>query len=142
MISSVEARVHVHATESREKVLKALLEVFPQELRGFVSVERELLEGHYGNPIEVLTATLSIRAEEVLKHLISRLSERDGQLLRATLEDRVDRGGDLYLRISKQEAFLGRIVLEDSDDVVRVRFNFSGRREEALELYGGVLGST
>ncbi|MEN2999892.1 MAG: RNA-binding domain-containing protein [Acidilobaceae archaeon] len=141
MISSVEARVYVHATERREKVLKALLEVFPPELREKASIDAEELEGHHGNTIEVLTATLK-EGEAAFRYLLSRLDELDRARLKATLGARVDKGGDLFLRLSKQEAFLGRLALEDSDDVVRVRFSFSGKREEALRAYGVALEST
>ncbi|MCS7107214.1 MAG: hypothetical protein NZ902_03820 [Acidilobaceae archaeon] len=142
MISSVEARVYAHATENRERVLRALLEVFPPELRGKVIINAETLEGHHGNPIEIFTATLRGSAEVALKYLISRLDDLDRAKLKATLATRVDKGGDLFLRLSKQGAFLGRLQLDESDDVVRVRFSFSGRREEALRAYEVALEST
>ncbi|MFN4046013.1 MAG: RNA-binding domain-containing protein, partial [Acidilobaceae archaeon] len=53
MIISLNLRTSVHATEVSERVVKALMELLPEDLRSNVTVEVETHEGYYGNPIEV-----------------------------------------------------------------------------------------
>jgi len=142
-ILSLHARTYVHATEDREKVLKALSTVFPEDIRGSLNPSIEVYEGHYGNPIEVVTVDLndSSLALKTLKYIVDRLSEADRSRLLNTLEERVDRHGGLYIRLSKQEAFRGFIVLEDGDDVIRIHVRFSGGKKEALRYYRELLSS-
>ncbi len=135
-VREVRAQVFVHATEERERVLKALMEVFPEEVRGEVRIEEERLEGHYGNPIVKIVARVEGEAAaKTFEHILSRLSRIDRQALRGTLEDRVDKEGTLYMRLSKQDAFLGGLTLYEADDVIRITIHFQGRRRAALSAY-------
>ena len=139
-VRAVEARVFVHATEDKEKVIQALLEVLPENLRREVEIEEERLEGHYGNPIIKLTIRVEGEdARRVLEYLLSRLSAADKRLLAASLEDRVDREGTLYFRISKQEAYKGNIYIYEADDVIRISVHFTGRRSRAMKEYERML---
>jgi RNA binding exosome subunit len=140
-ILSLQARAYVHATENRDKVVKAILEVFPETLRGSLRFETDVYEGYYGNPIEVLTVEIEDPkgALETLRHIVGRLSEADRMRLSETLEDRVDKQGGLYMRLSKQNAFKGILVLEEGDDVIRVHVRFSGGKREALKYYRELL---
>ena len=140
-VRAVEARVFVHATEDKEKVLKALLEVLPEDLRKEVRIEEERLEGHYGNPIIKLTIRVEGEdAPRVLEYMLSRLSAADRQLLAASLEDRVDKDGTLYFRVSKQEAYKGNLYVYEADDVIRISVHFTGRRSKAMREYERMLG--
>jgi len=135
-IRELRAQVFVHATEERERVVKALMELFPEDLRGQLEVEEELLEGHYGNPIVKIVARIrGEAAERVFQYILSRLSDIDRGALAGTLDDRVDREGTLYFRVSKQEAFLGRLTIYEADDVIRVTVHFHGRRRDAMRDY-------
>ena len=136
-VRSVKLRVSVHATESEERVVKALLEALPEDLRGSVRIEREEYSGHYGNPIIILSVNVEDPkdADRVLSYLLSRLGETDRRLLAASLEDRVDKEGSLYFRLSKQDAYQGRLTVYEADDVIRVRVGYQGRRKRALEEY-------
>ncbi len=123
----VEFSVHSHATEDEHKVIQALMSILPESARD-IDVKREKLEGHYSNPIIRFTMTLEgSRAVEFLRRLGEKLDSYDKELLGATLERRYDRKtGRLYLRLGKQEAYLGEIRLVDGDDVVRVVVVFQG----------------
>jgi RNA binding exosome subunit len=140
-IVSLQARAYVHATESREKVVKAVLEILPENIRGRASLESDVYEGYYGNPIEVLTVDIKDPSEafETLKYITGRLSEVDRARLLSTLEERVDKQGGMYIRIDKQGAFKGFLRLEEGDDVIRVHVRFSGGRREALKYYRDLL---
>lgn len=139
-VRSVEARVFVHATEDKEKVLKALLEIIPEDLRGDVEIEEEVLQGHYGNPIIKITLRVNgPNAERVASYIFSKLTPADRGLLASSIEDRVDKDGTFYLRISKQEAYRGNIYVYESDDVIRVSIHYSGKRSKALRDFEGML---
>ncbi len=140
-VRALEARVFVHATEDKDKVVKALLEIIPDDLRRNINIEEEVLEGHYGNPIIKLSVSVEGKdASRVLEYLLSRLSPADKRLLAASLEDRVDREGTLYIRLSKQEAYKGNIYVYESDDVIRISVRFTGRRAKAMREYERILG--
>ena len=135
-IRELRAQVFVHATEEKDRVLRALMEVFPEDLRPFLEVEVDELEGHYGNPIVKIVARIrGPDAERAFRHILSRLTRIDRGALAGTLEDRVDREGTLYFRLSKQEAYLGRLTVYEADDVIRITVHFHGKRRDALRAY-------
>jgi len=118
---------HCHATEDPEKVKKAILNVLPPELRSAVNVSEVVLEGYYGNPIIRMGVVLRGEdAEKAFKYVIRSLSEGDRGYLLLSLEQRYDRKSNkLYLRLDKQEAYLGRLVLNDGSDTIRISASFS-----------------
>jgi len=136
-IRSMEIRVYVHATEDKDKVLEALEELLPEDVFDEVEILEESYHGHYGNPITVLTIRIRDpkKAEATLDYILSRLSKGDRAILASSLEDRVDKEGTLYFRLSKQDAYLGRLVVYEADDVVRISVSFTGKRRDALREY-------
>jgi len=112
-----------------------MLNLVPEDLRKKISFNEQILKGHYGNPIIRLSFKLKREdAEKTLKHIAKNLDEISRRLLNASLSLRLELP-KLYLRFSKQEAYLGKVVLEDSDDIVKVVISFSARRTEALRKY-------
>ncbi len=136
-IRTIKLRVSVHATEDEQKVVKALLEAIPEDLRSSVKIERESYEGHYGNPIIVLSINITKPedAEAVLEYILSRLGRGDKGVLLSSLEERVDKEGSLYFRLSKQEAYEGKLTVYEADDVIRVKVGYKGKRKEAIKEY-------
>jgi len=115
MIKQVTLRVHVHATESEEKVRKALAFV-----AGRAAVETTSAKGYYGNPIRVMVCTLKKRAD--ISAFFARLRENGVlQEVLLHLEERVDEDGVLHMRFDKQEAYMGRLKLVSGGDVISVR---------------------
>jgi RNA binding exosome subunit len=134
-ILKVEAVVHSHATENEKKVIKALMEVFPQDVRNRLVMVREELSGHYNNPIIRITAETP-NEEDALKtfeYILSRLSSADVGYIRSSLDERVDKNGVLHLRVSKQDAYLGRLVVLEGDDVIKISIHIEGRRRKVLQ---------
>ena len=139
IVSGVELSTLVHASEVLSKVKRAGRRVLPQIIRETYSFNIENLKGHYGNPIRLLR--LKIYGEEDRAFLFKELIEGfDGDSLEeivSRLEDYLDKKGSLYLRLDKQEAFQGRLVLGGSDPIkIRVSFRGHGvsKREVAEEL--------
>ncbi len=127
-VVGVEITVHAHATEDVGRVKAALEALLPEELRGKVEYEEQLLEGHHGNPItRIRVRVRGDDAVRVLEHIASRLSDAEKKALSSLLELRYDeRAGRLYLRFSKQDAYLGEVRLYDGDDVIHVVVVFRG----------------
>ncbi len=127
-VSRVELSTFYHSTEDPNKVRKALLNLIPERLRSEAVIKEVITHGHYGNIIGVLRVELSGGdASETLKHIICSLSSIDRKILIATLSNRVGhRPSHLYIRVSKQDAFMGRVELMDGDDVVRIVVTVNG----------------
>ncbi len=142
-ILRIEVYEHSHATEDEKKVMKALLEVFPPEIREYIVLVREELKGHYNNPIVRIRAetTNNESAIKTFSYILDRLNLTDLEYLFSTLDERVDRNGTLHLRISKQDAYLGRLIMFEGDDVVKVSIHLEGRRKKVLEDLTNYLNS-
>ena len=144
LVRKVTVETTQHATEDPGKVLEALLSVLPEELRDKVKPVTQILKGHYGNPITRVRVELKgEEAEKAARYIFSALSEGDHRVLRLTLEQRLDKTGNLYLRLDKQKALRGKLTLYDGDDVIRVVIGLRGRKRlEVLENLGFRAGSS
>jgi len=118
----IEARAHSRATEVPERVEEAILNVFQDDLREYVKVSHDAVEGHSDNPIVVIKGVLKNerRCLEQLKYLVSHLEEDDLSYIRHTMTRRFDDNCRFYLRIDKQEAYLGKIHLAQVTDMISV----------------------
>ena len=126
-VKSVELTVTTHVTESKDKVLRALTNLLPREIRDDLKVETSTLKGYYGNPIVRFRVRVTgDDAEKTLSYLVSSLTSTDKSVIYNTFDQRYS-GSRLYLRFDKQAAFLGSVRLTEGDDVVRVVVQFGGR---------------
>jgi len=81
------------------------------------------VSGQYGDSITILRAELrGSKARRVLRHVVQSLGEEDFRKLLSEVSSRVDESGNLYVRLDKQEAYLGRVRLMDSDPI-RLKFS-------------------
>ena len=129
--------VTVHATEDKERVLKALLELIPKDLRKKIRIIETTYKGYYGNPITLITTSIRGRiVTEVLKYIAKRMDDISKKMLNATLDLRVDPAHRLHLRFNKQDAYKGKITLYDGDDIVKVVISFKFKEDvEELRKY-------
>lgn len=125
-IAYLEFKTLSHATENLEKVYRALENVATSQLLRENPLQRQRLKGHYGNPITLLTVKTRSKPliRQALANIFSRLTSSDRVKLLEELEGRVDAEGSFYLRLSKQEAYLGRLKLEEADPI-RVRIKLA-----------------
>jgi RNA binding exosome subunit len=134
-IIHVELSFFAHATEDRDKVLKAVRNLLPAEFVEEVDMSRKNLKGEYGNPIVFHKAM--IRNPELAETIIRNIGLNLSPLDKETLSDELDlrlKKGNLYLRLDKQAAFKGKIKLCKSDPIrLRVRFRTS-KPEEIREI--------
>ena len=117
--SSAEINIVVHATENEKKILHSLFDVLsiPSEKFSY-----SFSEGHWGNKILVLTATIDGQvAKDLILKIISLLNSIDRYHLSNFFDKYVDEKGNLYIRLDKQRICKGRISLSDMDSI-RIRF--------------------
>lgn len=128
-IRQIDARLHVHATESISKVRDALKILFPFDLRP-QELEITNMTGSFGNPIYALTVILHTNALilQSIESLAKGLLVLDKQQLTLELENRLDEKMNWYFRISKQYLVLGQIRLAfDTKDVIQIKISIQNR---------------
>ncbi len=133
-VRCLEFATNCHATEDVSKVKQAMLNLVPENKRKKVEFKEDTLKGHYGNPIVRITFQVKGKeAEETLKYIANKMDDISKRILKASLDLRTE-ASKLYLRFSKQEAYLGNVVLEDSDDVIRVIVTFKGVKKKSKAI--------
>ncbi|MEB3774446.1 MAG: hypothetical protein GSR86_05935 [Desulfurococcales archaeon] len=140
-VRTLHIRVYIHATEDEDKVIRAVRNIIPADILEEADKSIETYQGHYGNPIKVLRITISGgRVKDALESILGRLSPADKASMRSSLDERVDKTGTLHIRLSKQDALQGRLILYEADDVIKVEIGFTGGRRKAIKSYEEMLG--
>jgi len=138
-IASIEFVTFSHATEDPERVLKALKNLLPVTISEDVDYGEEELTGHYGNPIRILRAKVSKKEaiDQTVRLLASNLSSLDKLSLGQEMRYKGDRDRDLFMRLDKQAAYLGKIQLSFRDPIkIRFRFKLHPKsHKKFLEIY-------
>ncbi|MCS7111116.1 MAG: hypothetical protein N3E36_06920 [Sulfolobales archaeon] len=126
-LSEVAISTHCHATEDLDKVKKGLMNVLPSEIRSVAKLHTEVLHGYYGNPIVKLeTRVKGEDAYRVVRYVLSMISDTDWRYLLSSLDMRYDvKDNKLFIRLDKQEAYLGNITLYEGDDSIKIAVSFS-----------------
>jgi RNA-binding protein len=134
-IAYVTIRVFSHATEDPQKVQTAIRNTLPETLQVQLVFTQTSLTGHHGNPIVVQEAKLTDRQAlpSVLEKLGVDLSTLDKAQLNEELRLHIEKR-NLYLRLDKQSAFLGKLKL-GSNDAIHFKIHFKNKTpEEIAEL--------
>jgi RNA binding exosome subunit len=134
-IGYIDIRVFAHATEELEKILNAVRNIIPEELVETITFKKTSLTGHHGNPITLLEARVKEKnaAQAVFKKLASSLSPLDKEILRNEIRQHLD-GGNLYIRLDKQSAYLNEVKLCTTDPI-HFRIHFQKHKpEEIIEI--------
>ncbi len=113
-IDSLSFRAFSHATENEDRVKQAV-----KNASGSEELTCNKSCGYHGNPIVVIETKVT-HAKDI-KHVLSLLSEEDIKQLIDTIELRVDDESFFYMRLDKQEAYLGNLILSNGEDVISVR---------------------
>lgn len=132
---SVSISTILHATESEEKLRRALRIIVPEE----VEIEKSEAEGHYGDYKAILSADIERRPllREFWDCVLDGLVEGEKKWLLENAVDRIAEDCTLYLRMDKQLAVSEEeLKHKDSGDVIHIRINVSAypaKRENATE---------
>ena len=129
-----------HATEDLKKVKKAILFLIPEEYRDKVKIEEQYVVGHWNNPIVILRIKIGGKLRGIfLKRLSSLLNDEDKNYLKNTLHLRLDEAKNLYLRVDKQAAYNGMIILnENKDDVIKIKIPLSEKWLDKRKILGKI----
>ena len=139
-VAKIEARAYSRATEVSERVVTAILNLYPVEFRDSVGFETTKVQGQSGDDIIIVVSTLEDRtgSEATLDYIFKKFEERDYRLLLNSLSRRLEKGCTFFIRIDKQEAFLDNIVLARGPDVISIQFHLQQyprcKPEEALKM--------
>src|SRR5437660_4945235 len=110
--TEISAEIIIHATEDKKKIFEPMYEVFEIKEEEFV---QERLEGHFGNPILMVSIKLGKkRAEEFIKKLISKISKSQMDEFLQNIEMYFE-GSSLFIRISKKDLVRKSISLQQND---------------------------
>jgi RNA binding exosome subunit len=106
----VELRTFCYATEDVERVATALETLLPED----ADVEGVETEGHYGDPIVVLSTRLE-GTDEVRAVLVTlrNLPQSEYDRLLDELDERIDEETNLFVTLDKQAAYEGAVRLGD-----------------------------
>ena len=118
LVREVKVSAFSHATEDEDKVEKAMRNLLPEEARD-LWLTRRTLKGHHGDPITIVTGKIRTKkgATGVLRKVVQELSSLDQQRLLDELEERLDDGGNFHIRLDKQNAYLGKVRILETDPV-------------------------
>ncbi len=145
-IETIEARAYSRATEVVARVQQAVMTLFPDDVRARISHQTTKTEGHSQNPITVLSAVLkgSNDCDHTISYLLKRISSEEAKVILESLDQRLDETCTLFLRIDKQEAYLGRVRLAIGPDVINIQFHIRNyprcTADDVRHFIGDILG--
>ena len=117
-VQHLEITTFVHSTEDQVKVVKAVSNLFPEEV-DVPPCEEVKLTGVFGDQLMMLKWVLKNRrpATEVVNKVIKGMSSIDRLEIMESLELRIDENKNFYLRLDKQKAFTDVIKMEKHDPI-------------------------
>lgn len=132
----VDIQVIVHATEDLEKIFAAFNETFDLDKEEFAV---QNLQGHHENPITLLLCKLKKKkAQGFIAKLVKDIPKEDMSLIIEDLQNRCDESA-LYLRISKQQLVLGKIILGDEDSIKLKIYTPIYTQKDLIKTYTEIL---
>ena len=126
----VDVRAFCYVTEDEQRVEDALGQLLPAEYE----LDRAESEGHYGDPILVLSARVESEAgmQAVLDGL-GALPDDERDRLGAELDERVDEDCSFFVSLDKQAAAGGEVRLGEGISL-RVKVEaYPAKRESAID---------
>ena len=135
---SLKIEVIVHATEDYQKIYDSLYDIFEIESS---EITKKEFSGHYGNPILMLHIQMkNKRAKELIKKLISTISQNDIKSLLTGMDERIS-DSTLYLRFSKQNFVKKTLTFQEKDPVRIMIFTPVYIKKNIVKTYRELLES-
>lgn len=135
--TEVTAEIIIHATEDKKKIFDPIFELFEIKEEEFV---QERLEGHFGNPILMISVKLGKkRAEEFIKKLVSKISKSQMNEFIENIEMYFE-GSSLFIRIAKKDLVRKSINLQQND-ALKIKISTPVyKKSEIVKTYLELLG--
>ena len=140
MVTKINLKIEiiVHATEDYQKMSDSLCDMFEIESS---EITKKEFSGHFGNPILMLHVQMKNgRAEELIKKLISTISQNNIKSLLADIEERIS-DSTLYLRFSKQNFVKKTLTFQEKDPVRIMIFTPVYIKKNVVKTYKKLLES-
>lgn len=134
-IAYITVTAFSHATEDPEKVQTAIKNTLPEVLTQDLVLTKNAVTGHHGNPIIFYETKLVDKKllPLVLEKIAQALSPLDKETLNDELKLHIEKH-NLYLRFSKQNAYLGTLQLA-TNDPIHFKIHFKNKTPpEIMEL--------
>lgn len=131
MIHNIRFREFVYEDEDLDELKQAILNIFPD-----TEIEIEEAEGLTENRILILTGVISKKRQT--KDFFNKLLELDREVLDKLINDldkKVDENGNLFLRLSKEDAIDEKINIVDSGDSIHLKIKiaaYPAKKEVAI----------
>ncbi|MFW9961945.1 MAG: RNA-binding domain-containing protein [Candidatus Sifarchaeia archaeon] len=139
-VAIIETRAFSRATEVPDRVVTAILNLYPEKYRHLLEFDSTKVEGHSGNEILIIESFLRDKAgcDAALSYIFGKLDERDRSRLLNSLERRLDEHCLFFIRIDKQAAFLNNLALAKGPDVISVQVHIRQyprcKQEDAVRM--------
>lgn len=138
--TKINTSCFINATESTKKVIDALKNLFPEELKEKIKIKKTSLEGHYGNPIIILNAEIDDKKsiELFIEHLSESLGEAEKKELAREFQNHLDDKYNLYIRLDKQLAYMKKFCFQQQDPIkIKIKLKKSKRlpKKTIFEYY-------
>jgi len=139
-VTKIITSCFINATEREEKVTDALMNLFPEELKEKIKINKTNLEGHYGNPITILNAEIDDKKliDLFIKHLSGLLGATEKKELAREFENHLDDKSNFYIRLDKQIAYMKKFCFQQQDPIkIKIKLKKSKRlpKEIVFEYY-------
>lgn len=86
---------------------------------GDVELKVSRTEGHHGNPLDVIEA--SVEDRDLIADFFRRMSSHDLDVIMDSLPSRIDDGCNLFIRLDKQAAYVGEVRMASEGDIISIR---------------------
>jgi len=135
--TEVTAEIIIHATEDKKKIFEPMFEIFEIKEEEFV---QERLEGHFGNPILMISIKLGKkRAEEFIKKVVSKISKSQMSEFIENINTYFE-GSSLFIRIAKKDLVRKSISLQQND-ALKIKISTPVyKKSELVKTYLKLLG--
>jgi RNA binding exosome subunit len=138
-IREMELTFFSYATEDQKKVIKSVQNIILNEASDY-HLQQKQLKGYFGDPI--WSYNIRIRnpekAKKIFNNILHKLSTLDQFKLLEELSFRMDKSKNFYLRLSKQKAFLGKMMLSNKDPIrIKMKLQIKHRADpiETMNQY-------
>jgi len=132
----LEFRAYCQATENEFKIKDALRNAI-----GVDEFDIDKLTGYYGNPILLYSG--KIKSKKKILSFFDKFDNADIVKISSGLDQRIGDDLLLHVRLSKQEAYLGKTILSGKGDFIDVAIkieSYPASKDRALKLAREFLG--